>query len=171
MSVKIHGKEYITVAERVNALNDELGRDNYSLTTEVLNVDTIEGQALIKATLKIGEQVYTGHGYEVFASTNINKTSHVENCETSAIGRALAAAGWAGSEYASADEVVNAISNQKEFNRDIKIHFGKHKGTAIKELPDDYIAWLIKNANPDWKEFATKEHEIRKESFRQDLPF
>jgi N-acetylglucosamine kinase-like BadF-type ATPase len=54
----------------------------------------------------------TGLAHEVRDSTNINKTSHVENCETSAIGRALAALGLAGTEYASGDEVSNAIINQ-----------------------------------------------------------
>jgi hypothetical protein len=36
----------------------------------------------------------------------------VENCETSSIGRALACLGLAGSEFASANEVVNAIHQQ-----------------------------------------------------------
>ncbi len=44
----------------------------------------------------------------------MKRTSALENAETSAIGRALAACGFAGTEYASADEVANAISQQKE---------------------------------------------------------
>ena len=113
MPVQIHGKEYKTVAERINDLN-EATKGDYSLNTEILSIDeSIETYVVIKASLKIGENVYTGHAYEVFGSSNINKTSHVENCETSAVGRALAFAGYGGSEIASADEVANAISNKK----------------------------------------------------------
>ena len=42
----------------------------------------------------------------------INKTSALENAETSAVGRALAFLGFAGTEIASADEVANAIKQQ-----------------------------------------------------------
>ena len=36
-----------------------------------------------------GEVIAQGHAHEVQGSSNINKTSYVENCETSAVGRAL----------------------------------------------------------------------------------
>jgi hypothetical protein len=45
-----------------------------------------------------GELIATGHAEEVRGAGNVNRTSHVENCETSAIGRALANAGMAGSD-------------------------------------------------------------------------
>lgn len=44
--------------------------------------------------------IATGWAEEVRGQGNVNKTSHVENCETSAIGRALANAGVAGSDPA-----------------------------------------------------------------------
>ena len=56
----------------------------------------------------------TGYAEEYRSSSKINRTSAMENAETSAIGRALAACGLAGTEYASADEVANAISQQNE---------------------------------------------------------
>tara|TARA_R100000951_G_scaffold57092_1_gene47946 strand:+ start:931 stop:1530 length:600 start_codon:yes stop_codon:yes gene_type:complete len=115
MPVKIHGKEYKLVAERVQEFL-ALGKEeclNQSIETEIV---MFEGNdCIIKATIKVaGEVVATGIAHEVRGSTNINQTSHVENCETSAIGRALAAYGLAGTEYASADEVVNAINQQSE---------------------------------------------------------
>ena len=56
---------------------------------------------------------FTGHAYEVQGAGFINKTSHVENAETSAIGRALASAGYiGGTEFASAEEVANAVKQQ-----------------------------------------------------------
>jgi hypothetical protein len=42
--------------------------------------------------------IATGYAEEVRGSGNVNRTSHVENCETSAVGRALANAGYAGSD-------------------------------------------------------------------------
>ena len=58
--------------------------------------------------------VATGNAYEKEASTFINKTSYIENCETSAIGRALGVYGIGiDASLASAEEVVNAVNNQE----------------------------------------------------------
>ena len=112
MPVNIHGKEYKTVAERLVELADHT-EGKYSLKTKVIG-GSVDVGVLIKATLKLERGTFVGHAYEREDSGYINKTSHVENCETSAIGRALASAGYAGSEFASADEVANAIKQQGE---------------------------------------------------------
>ena len=109
MSVNIHGKEYFTVAERLNELNKNVD-GNYTLTTEMVLFK--DGVVVFKATLQIGENTFTGHSMEKEGSSTINKTSFIECAETSAIGRALASAGYLGSEFASADEVATAIANQ-----------------------------------------------------------
>ena len=109
MSVNIHGKEYKTVAERVGEIHHAT-QGKLSITTEIISNDDVE--VIMKATIHLDGDLYTGHALEKYGSTMINKTSALENCETSAIGRALAAAGFAGTEYASADEVANAINNQ-----------------------------------------------------------
>lgn len=112
MPVKIHGKEYKTVAERVAAFREVHGHD-YSINTEIINAgETV----LMKAGIisQDGRVIATGYAEEVRGSTNINSTSALENCETSAIGRALASFGFGGTEYASADEVANAIAQQTE---------------------------------------------------------
>jgi len=113
MPVKIHGKEYTTVVERINDFRNDERFEGWSIETDIISTD-IEN-CVIKATIKdsTGKIVGTGLAHEVQGSTNINKTSHVENCETSAIGRALANIGKAGTEYASANEVSDAIINQK----------------------------------------------------------
>lgn len=109
MPIKIHGKEYHTVAERVAAFREV----SPELTIETEIVRWEGDDVVIKASISNnGKLIATGLAHEVRGSTNINKTSHVENCETSAIGRCLAAFGLSGSEYASADEVVNAINQQ-----------------------------------------------------------
>ena len=55
----------------------------------------------------------TGHAEETRSNTGVNSTSALENCETSAIGRALSCFGYAGTEFASADEVANAILQER----------------------------------------------------------
>lgn len=131
MPVNIHNKEYYTVAERINLLSDLMHKQDktYSLTTELISWEN--EVVIMKATLTITSyknehasigtleayttiSTYTGHAYEKEDSSQINKTSALENCETSAIGRALSAAGFGGgNEYASANEVENAIHQQK----------------------------------------------------------
>ena len=80
--------------------------------TEIVKID--DDQCVMKAIIISPENkvIATGHGCEFKASSQINKTSYVENCETSAIGRALAVLGLAGTEFASANEVQNAIHQQ-----------------------------------------------------------
>jgi len=120
-TVNIHGKSYETVASRVNRFRQDEQHKNLAIRTELILAD--ENYVIIKASIvdivknadeaAIGEFVLaTGYAEEKRNSTNINKTSALENAETSAIGRALAAFGYAGTEYASADEVANAISQQ-----------------------------------------------------------
>ncbi len=111
MPVNIHGKQYKTVAERVTEFRTKHGLD-YSITTEIVS---IEQNVIVKAVIGSpagGIQYATGYAEEVRGSTNINKTSALENCETSAIGRALAAFGLGGTEYATANEVTDAIIQQ-----------------------------------------------------------
>ena len=123
MPVKIHNKEYHTVAERIILLSDFIQKQEkqYSIQTELISWEN--NIVIMKATLTIVSisetneehtSTYTGHAYEKEDMTQINKTSALENCETSAIGRALSAAGFGGgNEYASANEVENAIHQQK----------------------------------------------------------
>jgi hypothetical protein len=67
----------------------------------------------MKARISAANMVIaTGYAEEVRTASKINRTSALENCETSAVGRALAFFGLAGSEIASADEVANAIQQQ-----------------------------------------------------------
>lgn len=58
--------------------------------------------------------ISTGHAHEVIGASQINKTSALEVCETSAVGRALALAGYHGSQIASAEEITRAKQRQAE---------------------------------------------------------
>lgn len=111
--VNIRGKQYKTVALRVNEFRDQFG--NLSIQTELVS----SGDMVVVKALIVDENDNvraTGYAEEVRGSSNINKTSALENCETSAIGRALACFGLAGEEYASANEVSDAIIQQEVMN-------------------------------------------------------
>lgn len=108
--VLIHGKEYETVASRVQKFRDKYGQE-LSIQTKIVEVN--ENTVIMQAAILSKEgTIATGHAEESRNASTINKSSALENCETSAIGRALAAFGMAGTEFASADEVAQAISQQ-----------------------------------------------------------
>lgn len=110
--VSIHGKEYKTVAKRVQEFREIPKYQGWSILTEIVKID--DDQVLVAAKIINPDSkiIATGHGHEVKASSQINRTSYVENAETSAIGRALACLGLGGTEFASANEVQNAIYQQ-----------------------------------------------------------
>lgn len=109
--VSIHGKQYQTVAYRIATFREK--HPEWCVMTEVVTAD--DERVVVKATIanELQHVIATGYAEEVRGSTNINKTSALENAETSAVGRALAFFGLAGTEIASADEVANAIAQQK----------------------------------------------------------
>jgi len=111
-TVMIHGKAYQTVAYRVQVFREKY--PDWTLMTEVLHRDA--ECVVIKASIldDMGRLRSTGHSEEYRKATQINKTSALENAETSAIGRALAGLGIGGTEFASANEVQNAIAQQNK---------------------------------------------------------
>ena len=113
--IKIHKNDYKTVALRVTEFIASPKHEGWSIETDLISSGT---NVVIKAFVKDVDGRVRGTGYaeEVRGSTNINKTSAVENCETSAIGRALSAVGFGGTEYASANEVTDAIIQQTAMN-------------------------------------------------------
>lgn len=87
--------------EPVSARLDRWLQANASRETRVITelVHYLADVAVFRAELWLdGVQVATGWAEEIRGQGNVNRTSHVENCETSAIGRALANAGMAGSD-------------------------------------------------------------------------
>jgi hypothetical protein len=105
------GKDYFTVALRHNHLLKYFPEAR--IEEEIIFHD--KERVICKTILYIGETPYsTGHAEEKRDSTFINKTSALENAATSSLGRCLSAFGLHGSEYSSADELANAIINQKD---------------------------------------------------------
>lgn len=106
-TVKIQGKDYVEVKERIIYLSEKYPM-SYSITTKV-RYYAAEKMWVVKAILKVNDQTFTGHAQEIIGDGYINKTSALENAETSAVGRACAMAGIGviGS-FASADEIVKS---------------------------------------------------------------
>lgn len=108
----IKGKEYTEVNQRIKAYR--MVYPNGSITTEILKLE--DGVVLMKATIlnEDGVVIGTGLAQEKEDSTFINKTSYIENCETSAVGRALGMCGFGiDTSVASAEEVKTAMANQE----------------------------------------------------------
>lgn len=147
-TIKIRGKNYVEVNERIKYF-----RENYkgwSLTSEL--IELTENRCVIKASVtdEKDKVIATGIAYEVMGSTNVNKTSFIENCETSAWGRALGNLGIGiDTSIASAFEVNNAIKQQdskpktKEKLNDSKyqamiVALGDGKIDVVKERMNNY---------------------------------
>ena len=109
--INIKGKEYVDVASRVQGFWKVYPEG--SIKTELISFTGDE--CIFKAEVYNKDALLsTAHAHEVKGSSNINKTSFVENCETSAVGRALGNAGIGSTDsIASADEVLNAQAAQE----------------------------------------------------------
>jgi hypothetical protein len=180
-TINIHGKQYVEVNERIKYF-----RENYkgwSLTSEF--IELTEKRCVMKGIVsnEEGRVIATGTAYEMLGSSFINKTSFIENCETSAWGRALGNLGIGlDTSIASADEVLNAKKQQEtkpkiEKLTDAKLSamivaIGEGKIDTVKErLPkykltkkqqktiDDLISDSIKEIN----EVVKEEIESKKE--------
>ena len=114
-TVTIRGIEYITVAKRVHDFRSVCTiTDGWGIITHL--VTCTDQLVVMRAEIlhPTGDVVATGWAEEVRASSSINRSAALENCETSAVGRALAAAGFGGSQYASADELVSKLTGKSK---------------------------------------------------------
>jgi hypothetical protein len=138
--IEVKGKAYACVAARVQAFRELY--PNGSITTDILSLEN--GVVTMKSTVfdDQGNILATGHAQEKETASQVNKTSFIENCETSAVGRALGMLGIGSDEQmASAEEVANAI-NQQEISRDdmIKALDAYYTDPTRKK---ETIAWAI----------------------------
>ncbi len=110
-TTSVQGKEYAEVNQRIKAFRSLC--PGGAILTEMLSCEN--GVCIFKATICDEDMrvLGTGTAYEKEGSTFINKTSYIENCETSAVGRALGMCGFGiDTSIASSEEVQNAILNQ-----------------------------------------------------------
>ena len=107
----IQGREYAEVNQRIKAFRMVFPCG--AIITEMVSNEG--GVCVFRANIYDENQrmIGTGTAYEKENASFINKTSYIENCETSAVGRALGMCGFGiDTSVASADEVQNAIKNQ-----------------------------------------------------------
>ena len=139
--LNLKGKDYSMVSDRVTAFR-KLFPEGF-ITTDILSHDA--GVVLMKATAGYynanGERVVLGTGFaqEEKGKGMVNGTSYIENCETSAVGRALGfiGIGDCGGGICSAEELVNAITaqgqNQKQRQEQPKPEQPKQKPRAAAQ--------------------------------------
>lgn len=124
----IKGRDYAEVNQRIKAFR--MVEPNGTITTDIVSLSN--GVCVIKATIYDGNnhELATGHAYEKEDSSFINKTSYIENCETSAVGRALGMCGFGiDTSIASYEETANAIANQKPKKQDVPFEEVKEEMT------------------------------------------
>lgn len=163
--INVKGKNYVEVNQRIKAFR--MLYPEGTIETEILQHERVEclgeetNVVIMKATIKNGDLILgTGTAYEKENSSFINKTSYIENCETSAVGRALAMCGIGiDTSIASAEEVINAINNQnnkgellvkisklmtekKVLANEPSEHFGKTSNEMSVEELKEVIKWL-----------------------------
>jgi hypothetical protein len=111
--IQIKGKDYIEVNERIKEFHKKY--PDGSITTDLIEMtDRFITKTTVIPDATIPERKFTGIAYEKEDSTFINKTSALENCETSSVGRALGMLGIGiDTSIASYDEVANAVEQQK----------------------------------------------------------
>lgn len=138
----IKGKDYAEVNQRIKAYR--MVYPNGTIRTKLAKLENGICVFMAEVTNNEGDVIATGTAYEKENSTFINKTSYIENCETSAVGRALGMAGFGiDTSVASAEEVANAIENQKE------------KKEPFSDMP-------IQEGQKQWLKMNLTEEEIKK---------
>lgn len=130
VTTTIGKKEYAEVNQRIKAFR--MVCPNGTINTEMISNE--DGVCVFRAyiTDEDGKLLGTGTAYEKEKASRINATSYIENCETSAVGRALGMCGFGiDTSVASAEEVESAINQQEAEKK------------APKETPIDYRQKLI----------------------------
>ena len=156
VTTEIKGKGYAEVNQRIKAYR--MIYPNGTLITKLKKDEN--GICTFRAYVydDNGNLLATGTAQEKEDSSFINETSYIENCETSALGRALGIAGFGiDTSIASAEEVANAIANQnkpmtKEEALKVKLSFGKYKNKTIEEIlkvDKEYLDWLMNNSKSE----------------------
>ena len=149
-TTNIKGKKYVEVNERVKAFRTLSEYKGWSLTSEIVHLTDDSGVIKANVTDADGSVCSTGLAQEDKSSSRINQTSYVENCETSAVGRALGFMGIGiDTSIATADEVDMAIKKQ-----DSAPTTTKSNAPAVSNDPDVFKQSIdyLKNTPNDKKD-------------------
>ena len=138
-TINIKGRDYVMVNERIMFFR--VNYPNYKMQTQMLSNEN--GVCVFRCVIlnDNNEAVATGHAYEKEAdkSSFVNATSYIENCETSAVGRALGMLGIGiENSIASAEDVVNAINQQSQSKPTIKQSVGAIWADTLATIESAY---------------------------------
>jgi len=137
-TIDIKGKKYIPVNERLRFFKEQY--PTWTIFTEILEKSPDE--VLMRAIIKDQDDKFRAEGlaHEMRSSSIVNKTSYIENCQTSAIGRALGFLGIGITDsIATAEEVLNAISAQESINEEPKLLLAEIR-KKLKQITDQSFA-------------------------------
>lgn len=151
-TTNIKGKEYAEVKERIKAFR-QLFPEGF-IHTRI--ADLQEGFVVISAEVGYYDKDAQGYAverilgqgtaYEKEGTTNINKTSFIENCETSAVGRALGMLGIGiDTAIASADEMSSAVSAREQ--AEVAAEIKKAEAATIDEAKVAVLTQKLVEAN------------------------
>lgn len=171
-AIEIKGNEYVKVADRITYFNENY--ENGVIKTEVKIIDSNKFLVRAKVYPNIckSERYFTGSAIETKGEGYINKTSALENAETSAVGRALGMMGIGVIEnLASADEVKNATNRSKNSKKTCPVCGKEHNG----KYPKCYSCYMKekkgKSANKTKKANSKSKKKTKKIVNEDKAPF
>ena len=143
-TTNIRGKQYVEVNERIKFFRQEDRYKDWTIMSEFPIIDAEVCVCKVTVADSSGRVVATGHAHEERASSNINKTSFVENCETSAVGRALAILGIGiDTSIASANEVEDAIAKQEALINNPQVQkLSKALDAPVENIMDKAVGYI-----------------------------
>lgn len=149
ITTDIKGKEYAEVNQRIKAFR--MVYPEGLIQTELIYNE--KGMCIFCASVYGNNGLLgKGHAYERENSSFINKTSYIENCETSAVGRALGMAGFGiDTSVRSAEEMKNAELQQEALKPITKSQAkaltkeAEKKGSAIEDICKYYGVEALEN--------------------------
>lgn len=163
-AISIKGKQYVLVSDRVIYFNEQY--PNGCIQTIKLDAqDRVEFKAVVVPDVEKPQRVFTGHSQAVWGEGYINKTSAMENAETSAVGRALAMMGIGVIDsIASVDEINKAKVQETQIDTSLEIPPVCSK-CGIEGIKAKNNAGRVFYTCPEWQN-----HKAEKETFKMVAP-
>lgn len=155
-AINIKGKDYVLVSDRILAFNEAYDKADIETNYEYLSELKM---FIVKAIVTSEKGTFTGMSQAVVGDGYINKTSALENAETSAVGRALGMMGIGVLDsVASADEINKASNNDiPNYGKEYvipKMESGLKRAVTIETKKKNIKTFLDANSQ---KKLETKE--------------
>lgn len=141
-AIDIKGKKYVLVSDRVIYFNEAY--TSGSIVTEILSDlkdDTIVMRATVTPDISMPERKFTGYSQAVKGDGYINKTSALENAETSAVGRALGMMGIGVLDSIASVDEINKATTTKPYTPKIA-QYKKAESFQVAKESADYDAGM-----------------------------